>query len=99
MLRTDLIPLISRLKASYTNDLVLESIAEHPDQDSFVHFNIKRLPVSFSVLCDRPDIHPGIYNYQVESEPQGDYVYADETDLDGIFELIELYRESSEKLP
>ncbi len=99
MLRTDLIPLLSRLKTSYKKSLVLQLVAEHPDQDSHVTFRIEGLPVSFSVLCDRPYVRPSFYDYQVDSEPPGDYAWADETDLDGLFELIELYRQSPERWP
>ena len=60
-----------------------------PEEEHGTGFRIKGVPATFSVLTLEGSLPEGRYDIQIESYPPGEYVYADEVDLNEFLLLVE----------
>jgi hypothetical protein len=79
--------LVSQLRAIYGDDALSFSVS--PDSDGHhLSFRLKKVPASFSVLTLDGSLPFGVYDVQIEGEPPGDYVLAEELSLEDLVAVV-----------
>lgn len=79
--------LLERMKTIY-GDSNIQPYGTGPNEKHGTGFRIAEVPATFSVLTLDATLKEGRYDVQIESDPPGDYVYADEVDLDEFMLIV-----------